>query len=96
VVLDAVQRIALNSEAGGTNNQGLFHGALRPMEVDTLQRLRDLATGGGYIFSSGQNAQANMPAENLARLFAIGREFGRYPIDAAAINSRIAGLERKD
>lgn len=37
-----------------------------------------------------------MPAENLERLFSIGREFGRYPIDAAAINSRIASLERND
>ncbi len=81
---------------GGTNNQGLFHGALKPMEADTLQRLRDLAPGGGYIFSSGHNVQANMPAENLVRLFAIGREFGGYPIDAAAINSRIADLERKN
>jgi uroporphyrinogen decarboxylase len=80
---------------GGTNNQGLFHGAQGPMEIDTLKRLRDLAPGGGYIFSSGHNVQANMPAENIDRLFAIGREFGRYPIDAAAINSRIAYLERK-
>ncbi len=78
---------------GGTNNQGLFHGALEPMEIDTLRRLRDLAPGGGYIFSSGHNIQANMPAENLARLFAIGREFGRYPIDVAAIDARIAALQ---
>jgi uroporphyrinogen decarboxylase len=64
------------------------------MEIDTLKRLRDLAPGGGYIFSSGHNVQANMPAENIDRLFAIGREFGRYPIDAAAVNARIADLER--
>ncbi|HEY9593324.1 MAG TPA: uroporphyrinogen decarboxylase family protein, partial [Spirochaetia bacterium] len=79
---------------GGTNNQGLFHGSVRDMEIDTLGRLRDLAPGGGYIFSSGHNVQANMSPENLCRLFEIGREYGRYPIDTAAIDERIAELRR--
>ncbi len=64
------------------------------MEIDTLGRLRDLAPGGGYIFSSGHNVQANMSPENLCRLFEIGREYGRYPIDTAAIDERIAELRR--
>jgi uroporphyrinogen decarboxylase len=80
---------------GGTNNQGLFHGGQNAMERDTLKRLRDLAPGGGYIFSSGHNIQANMPAENIQLLFSIGRNYGCYPIDRAAIDARIAELERK-
>jgi uroporphyrinogen decarboxylase len=80
---------------GGTNNQGLFHGGLKALEIDTLQRLRDLAPGGGYLFSSGHNIQANMPAENIQKLFQIGRDFGRYPIDRAALNARIAELENR-
>ena len=77
---------------GGTNNQGLFHGEARALEIDTLKRIRDLAPGGGYLFSSGHNVQANMPASNLALLFSLGRDYGAYPIDARAINARIAEL----
>jgi uroporphyrinogen decarboxylase len=80
---------------GGTNNQGLFHGDPLAMERDTLERLRELAPGGGYLFSSGHNIQANMPAENIRLLFSIGRKYGRYPIDRAAIDARLAELERK-
>ena len=78
---------------GGTNNQGLFHGVAGPLEIDTLQRIRDLAPGGGYLFSSGHNVQANMPAENLALLFSVGRDYGKYPINTKAIDTRIAELE---
>jgi uroporphyrinogen decarboxylase len=80
---------------GGTNNQGIFHNGANALERDTLQRLRDLASGGGYIFSSGHNIQANMSAENIQLLFSIGRDYGRYPIDRAAIDARILELERK-
>ncbi|HUI70865.1 MAG TPA: uroporphyrinogen decarboxylase family protein, partial [Spirochaetia bacterium] len=74
---------------GGTNNQGLFHGSLTAMKTDTLERLAALAPGGGYIFSSGHNIQANMPAENVLALFAVGREYGTYPIDAKRITEAI-------
>ena len=80
---------------GGTNNQGLFHGGLNAVERDTLKRLRDLAPGGGYVFSSGHNIQANMPAVNIKLLFSVCRHHGRYPIDRAAIDARISELERK-
>ncbi len=79
---------------GGTDNQGLFHGDRNTLERDTLKRLCSLAPGGGYIFSSGHNIQANMPAENIRLLFSIGRDFGRYPIDRRAIEARISELER--
>ena len=57
--------------------------------LDTLKRIKDLAPGGGYIFSSGHNIQANMPPENIIRLFEIGREYGKYPIDVKIIDQRI-------
>ncbi|MFZ4615505.1 MAG: uroporphyrinogen decarboxylase family protein [Rectinemataceae bacterium] len=79
---------------GGTDNQGLFHGPSRPLEIDTLSRLRDLSPSGGYIFSSGHNIQANMPPENIAVLFSIAKKYGSYPIDRAAIDERIAELRR--
>jgi len=77
---------------GGTNNQGLFHGDRGPLLVDTLGRIRDLAPGGGYIFSSGHNIQANMPAQNLLAFFETARAHGRYPIEAGAIDREIRRL----
>ena len=52
-------------------------------------RIKDLAPGGGYIFSSGHNIQANMPPENIERLFELANKYGRYPIDFDAIDARI-------
>jgi uroporphyrinogen decarboxylase len=74
---------------GGTNNQGVFHKDIHTLTIDTLKRIKDLAPGGGYIFSSGHNIQANMPPENILRLFEIGRDYGKYPIDKDRINERI-------
>lgn len=74
---------------GGTNNQGLFHKDIYALTIDTLNRIKDLAPGGGYIFSSGHNIQANMPPENIIRLFELAREYGVYPIDIDKINNRI-------
>jgi uroporphyrinogen decarboxylase len=81
---------------GGTNNQGLFHGDRKAMEADTLERLAAFAPGGGYIFSSGHNVQANMGAENLLAFFAIAREYGSYPIDGKRIRERLAELGKRE
>lgn len=80
---------------GGTNNQGLFHGPSVPLAIDILKRIRDLAPGGGYLFSSGHNVQANMPVTNIELLFSLGRDYGKYPIDFRAINARIEELGRE-
>ena len=74
---------------GGTNNQGVFHKDIHTLTIDTLSRIKDLAPGGGYIFSSGHNIQANMPPENIVRLFELGRKYGKYPIDIKSIDDRI-------
>jgi uroporphyrinogen decarboxylase len=74
---------------GGTNNQGIFHKDIHSMSIDTLKRIGELAPGGGYIFSSGHNIQANMPPENILRFFELGREFGKYPVDHKAIKFEI-------
>jgi uroporphyrinogen decarboxylase len=77
---------------GGTNNQGLFHGDRDPLLADTLGRIRDLAPGGGYIFSSGHNIQANMPPRSLLAFFELARRYGRYPIDRKGIDGEIRRL----
>ncbi|MFC2144805.1 uroporphyrinogen decarboxylase family protein [Actinomycetota bacterium] len=79
---------------GGTNNQGVFHKNIHILTIDTLKRIKDLAPGGGYIFSSGHNIQANMPPENIVRLFELAREHGKYPIDIDRIEKRIEEEEK--
>lgn len=74
---------------GGTNNQGVFDKNINILTMDTLKRIKDLAPGGGYIFSSGHNIQANTSPENIVRLFELAKEYGKYPIDISKIDSRI-------
>jgi len=80
---------------GGTNNQGLFHEGGRAMELDTLERILALAPGGGYIFSSGHNIQANMSPEDLLAFFRIAAEYGAYPLERRRIEGRIAELRSR-
>ena len=77
---------------GNTNNQGVFHKSKEEVVADVLYRIRHLAPGGGYIFSSGHNIQANMPAENIVALFDTAREYGTYPIDTEGIDRRLEEL----
>ena len=74
---------------GNTNNQGVFHKSKEGVIADALYRIRYLAPGGGYIFSSGHNIQANMPPENILALFNTAKEFGKYPIDTDRIDDEL-------
>lgn len=65
---------------GGTNNQGLFHGEKELIISDAKEKIRYFAPGGGYVFSSGHNIQANCPPENIIALFDTVKKFGKYPI----------------
>ncbi|MFW6181509.1 MAG: uroporphyrinogen decarboxylase family protein, partial [Spirochaetota bacterium] len=77
---------------GNTDNQGVFHRSAEEVTADALYRLRHLAPGGGYIFSSGHNIQANMPPENILALYAAAREYGTYPIDTGRIDRELERL----
>jgi uroporphyrinogen decarboxylase len=85
----SVGRIVLH---GNTNNQGVFHKTREEVVADALYRIKYLAPGGGYIFSSGHNIQPNMPPENIKALFDTAMEYGKYPIDADAIDQRLNDL----
>ena len=80
---------------GNTNNQGVFHKSKDEVVRDALLRIRYLAPGGGYIFSSGHNIQANMPPENIVALFNTAREYGKYPIDTERIDEKLKELEKE-
>jgi uroporphyrinogen decarboxylase len=81
---------------GNTNNQGVFHKSKAEVIADALYRIRYLAPGGGYIFSSGHNIQANMPPENILALFNTAKEYGRYPIDTARIDAELPKLKANE
>ncbi len=81
---------------GNTNNQGVFHKGKEEVIADALYRIRHLAPGGGYIFSSGHNIQANMPPENILALFETAREYGKYPIDEERIDEELERLRKEN
>ncbi len=81
---------------GNTNNQGVFHKTKKEVIADALYRIRHLAPGGGYIFSSGHNIQANMPPENILALFDTAKEYGTYPIDIERIDEKLERLVKEN
>jgi uroporphyrinogen decarboxylase len=66
----------------GAGCDPVIMGTGTPQEVvkDVKQRIRDLAVGGGFVFGSVHNIQANVPPENIVAMFDTAREWGRYPI----------------
>ena len=81
---------------GNTNNQGVFHKTKEEVIADALYRTRYLAPGGGFIFSSGDNIQANMPPENILALFSTAKEYGKYPIDKERIDGELKRLRERN
>ena len=65
---------------GGVDTQRVL-GAGTPADVraEVARRIADLAPGGGFVFASIHNIQANVPAENLAALWETVEELGGYP-----------------
>ena len=80
---------------GNTDNQGVFHRSRDEVVADALYRIRYLAPGGGYIFSSGHNIQANMPPENILALFNTAQEYGTYPIDTLRIDGELERIQTR-
>lgn len=63
---------------GGLNNQGVFHLGPEEIEADVKQKMHDYAKGGGYIFGSGHNIQANCPPENILAIFNSYKKYCEY------------------
>lgn len=63
---------------GGLDNQGKFHLGKDVVREDVIETLKAYAPGGGYLFGSGHNIQANCAPETIETLFKTCAEFGRY------------------
>ncbi len=70
---------------GGVDTQGVL-GSGTPAEVraEVRRRVADLAPGGGFVFASVHNIQANVPAENIVAMWEAAAAAGAYPIAGAA------------
>jgi uroporphyrinogen decarboxylase len=71
---------------GAVDTQRVLGGGT-PAEVraEVARRVADLAPGGGFVFASVHNIQANVPAENLGAMWETVEERGRYPLAVTAL-----------
>jgi uroporphyrinogen decarboxylase len=47
---------------------------------EVKERIREMASGGGYILSSSHRLTGDMPFENIVAMYEAAKEFGKYPI----------------
>ncbi len=65
---------------GGIDIRKTMQGPEAGIVDEVKQRVGQLAPGGGYILAPANHLQADVPPQNLFRLYAAAREFGRYPL----------------
>ncbi len=65
---------------GGLDNQGSFHLDTDFVRDGIRKKIEAFAPGGGYLFSSGHNIQANCPPENICAIFETAKKYGTYPL----------------
>ncbi len=63
---------------GGCDTKVLQFGTPSEVEAEVRQRVEDFKPGGGYVFSSIHNIQANVPPENIVAMFDAARAYGEY------------------
>ena len=65
---------------GGVDTQNAFDDRHTPQEVreDVKRRIQDLMPGGGFVFNTVHNIQANVPPENIMAMWETLQEYGKY------------------
>ena len=65
---------------GGVDTQNAFDESHTPDEVrlDVRHHLADLMPGGGFIFNTVHNIQANVPPQNIMAMWETLQEYGKY------------------
>jgi uroporphyrinogen decarboxylase len=64
---------------GGVDTQGVLpNGTPQQVKDDVQRNIEALAPGGGYVFNTVHNIQADVPPQNLLALFEALREYGCY------------------
>ncbi len=64
---------------GGVDTQHVLpHGTPGEVRDEVKRRIDDLAPGGGFIFNTVHNIQADVPPQNIVAMWEAVREFGAY------------------
>ena len=58
----------------------LPNGTVEDVTNEVINRIRDLAPGGGYILAPVHNLQPDIPPDNIIAMFEAASQYGRYPI----------------
>jgi uroporphyrinogen decarboxylase len=70
---------ALTFWGGGIDTQvTLPHGTPQQVEAAVRRNLETLAPGGGYVFNTVHNIQADVPVENILAMYQAVRQYGTY------------------
>jgi uroporphyrinogen decarboxylase len=64
---------------GGVDTQGILpHGTPREVKDDVRRNIEALAPGGGYVFNTIHNIQADVPTANIIAMWEALQEYGMY------------------
>lgn len=64
---------------GGVDTQKVLpRGTPEQVREEVKRRIEDLAMGGGFVFTTVHNIQADVPPENILAMWEALQEFGRY------------------
>jgi len=64
---------------GGVDTQGILpHGTPQEVKDDVRRNIEALAPGGGYVFNTIHNIQADVPPKNLMAMWQALQEYGLY------------------
>ncbi|MBM4324628.1 MAG: uroporphyrinogen-III decarboxylase [Deltaproteobacteria bacterium] len=65
---------------GCDTHEILPHGTVADIREEVKRRMKDLAPGGGFVFTPVHNIQPDVNPEKICALFDAAYEFGNYPI----------------
>ncbi|BBO73249.1 uroporphyrinogen decarboxylase [Desulfosarcina widdelii] len=69
------------SFCGGIDTQSILPtGTPDDVANEVKRRIKDLAPGGGYLLNAVHTIQADVPPENIVRLYEAGKQYGTYPL----------------
>ncbi len=66
---------------GGVDLKEALTGKVEDVEEDVKRCIKTFGEGGGYILTSANHIQVDVPSQNIVALFEAGKKFGTYPLN---------------